>query len=484
MFFSILVTGGILLLSFLGWKRHLIIHRLRQTSLNGPFRNSSEPLVNWLGWPVLPTDPHIFVGLQRLAKKYGRRFIITWPIPIVFASDPDDIRTVLSIANLPKQDLARIFEVLTGPNLVSSDHYQPSGKWHTLQPLFKPSFTKTNIRLFLPKFVSHAERFVRSLTQIIGSSTRDINIRQYWSRITMDIIADTAFGLDMQSIDGKNEEIRQALETTMEIVGDLKNIIPGIVYVNKLRTYFPRQIVNRVISEAIAKRRVILNSDPLHQSSVFLDSLLTMDDQTIQDQIFMMFLAGTDTTTSALSWVCLLLARHPAILARARDEAQAFLTNGTITSFRIDRELGYLTQVIKETLRLHPVAPFLGRETPCDGFMLGENFIPGGITIATCSILAHHDPELWPNPDVFDPDRFESGNEGRHSHAYIPFMAGSRICLGMNFFWAEAKILLAHFITHFDFEQPSELRDKPLEGTWKLLMHPTHPVLSMRSRTR
>ena len=198
-----------------------------------------------------------------------------------------------------------------------------------------------------------------------------------------------------------------------------------------------------------------------------------------------------DTTKATLTTVMLLLARHPDVLKKLREEVAEYFRNPTPEALD---GLKYLTnvrrgclyvgltflQVIKETMRKHPSAPFLNREAPPEGYQLGDDFVPPGVPIVTAAILVHHDEELWPEPEKFNPDRF---NDTIDPFTFLPFMQGPRICLGMHFFWAEAKLLVAHLVHNFDFEQPEEFKG-PLKFDWRLISHARHPYLMLWPRQR
>ena len=113
------------------------------------------------------------------------------------------------------------------------------------------------------------------------------------------------------------------------------------------------------------------------------------------------------------------------------------------------RELHYLECVIKEALRLYPSVPFYGRKTEETETLLGHE-IPADCTLAIIPYLLHRDPRQWPDPEVFDPDRFLPANcRHRHPYAYLPFSAGARNCIGQKFALLEEKAILASLFRNY-----------------------------------
>jgi len=169
----------------------------------------------------------------------------------------------------------------------------------------------------------------------------------------------------------------------------------------------------------------------------------------LRNELFLFYIAGHETSTNILNWALLEVARHPDVYANLMSEIDSVMgptekdPNNIVspTHLQID-EMPYLDMVLKETLRLYPPAIAVNRMVP-ETFEFKGMVIPKGMSIAANMFLIQRDPELWPEPEKFDPERFTKENcAGRHVFAFFPFSAGPRICIGKNFFYMEAKILL------------------------------------------
>uniref|UniRef100_A0A023GID3 Putative cytochrome p450 cyp4/cyp19/cyp26 subfamily n=1 Tax=Amblyomma triste TaxID=251400 RepID=A0A023GID3_AMBTT len=161
---------------------------------------------------------------------------------------------------------------------------------------------------------------------------------------------------------------------------------------------------------------------------------------------------GHDTTSVAICWSLYMIGLHLDHQKRVQEELDLVLENSSgndITAENL-KELKYLDCVIKECQRLYPSVPITGRESVED-FKLGDSTIPKGSTIDVFIYALHRDPDVYPDPERFDPSRFFSENcYTRHPYAFIPFSAGSRNCIGQRFAAMELKIIIATVLRNFN----------------------------------
>ncbi len=162
----------------------------------------------------------------------------------------------------------------------------------------------------------------------------------------------------------------------------------------------------------------------------------------VRDQVVTIFMAGHETTSQALSWTWYLLSQHPAVEARLHDELAAVL-GGRPPRYEDIANLPYARMVIEESMRLYPPAHTFGREPIADDEILGHR-IPAGADVLVLPWLLHRKPQLWENPERFDPERFlPERTAERPRFAYLPFGGGPRICIGAAFAMTEAMLILA-----------------------------------------
>ena len=163
------------------------------------------------------------------------------------------------------------------------------------------------------------------------------------------------------------------------------------------------------------------------------------------DQVAIFFLAGHETSASALAWALYLLATHPEAQARVAEEAQALRPE-----FAVVGSLRFTRDVFREALRLYPPVPMMVRETVAPEEFRGRQVKPGAQVVISPWHLHRHE-RLWDRPDDFDPDRWAGDGRESSRDAYLPFSRGSRVCPGAGFAMLEGTLMLAHLVRAFRF---------------------------------
>ncbi|MFD9520627.1 cytochrome P450 [Streptomyces sp. NPDC059979] len=211
-----------------------------------------------------------------------------------------------------------------------------------------------------------------------------------------------------------------------------------------------------VCDKIIAERRGAGADSPGEDLLTLLAAAKSSDDGEfdageLRDQILIFLLAGHETTATSLCFALHLLARHPEQQDRAREEISRVLGDRTPEAADLDR-LPYLTQVLKEAMRLYPAAPVIGRKAVA-ATRIGEYAIPAGADVILAPWVTHRHPGHWPDPDRFDPERFTPEAEAaRPRYAWFPFGGGPRACIGQHFSMLESVIALAMILRAYEFE--------------------------------
>ena len=219
---------------------------------------------------------------------------------------------------------------------------------------------------------------------------------------------------------------------------------------------------NRSAALSDAKRK--------HKHLDFLDILLSAEDEEgegltdleIRDEVDTFMFEGHDTTTSGMCWTLYCLAKHPEHQEKVREEVRSVLMGREWLEYDDLKELKYTQWCIKEAMRLYPPVPDIYRILSEDKMMEGV-LVPKGTHVCIKMFHYHRHPDIWENPNVYDPLRFSPANsEGRHPFAYIPFSAGNRNCIGQNFALNVERVVVSTVINHFklrlDPEQKVEFK--------------------------
>lgn len=193
-----------------------------------------------------------------------------------------------------------------------------------------------------------------------------------------------------------------------------------------------------------------------------------LSDTEICDQVVSFFFAGTETTALVLAWALYFLAQHPLIEQQLHAEVDNVL-NGSAAAYEHLPRLSLTSRIITETLRMYPPVWLLTRSTTADS-QLGGQHIPAGTTIVYSPYLIHHRSDLYPEPERFDPDRWDSAlRPPPPRDAFIPFGSGPRKCIGDHFAMLEATLALATIAARF-YLRP--LSSKPIRPAVGALLHP------------
>jgi len=204
-----------------------------------------------------------------------------------------------------------------------------------------------------------------------------------------------------------------------------------------------------------------------------------LDERSVRDDVVAMFVAGTETTALALTWVWGMLGAHPQVAATLQDEVDR-VVGGDVASARHVSALPYTKMVLQETMRLYPIGWLIPR-TVQEPDVVGGVPIPAGATVLLSPYLTQRLASQWERPDAFDPRRFApERTQRRHRFAYFPFGAGVHQCLGSHFFTAEAQLIVASMVSRF---RTGLLGSEPTAVQAAATLRPRRPVeMTLRRR--
>ncbi|HXZ80817.1 MAG TPA: cytochrome P450 [Terriglobales bacterium] len=405
--------------------------------------------------------------LTRLARTYGdiARFYFG-PQQVWLLNHPDYVKDVL-VTNNRKLKKGRILErakQVLGEGLLTSEDPLHLRQRRLMQPAFKHD----NIAAYARLMVDYADNWQQSWRH---GETRDIHAEMMG--LTLAVVAKALFGTDIQD---KSGEIGDALNAIIDVFDFvmlpfsdiLQHLpLPQVRRIHKARQKLDR-IVYRIIEEARARAagqtgsRIDLLSMLLAvQNEAAEDgdgSAGGMSDEQLRDECVTLILAGHETTAVTLSWTWYLLSQNRAAEAKLHAELDSCLGSRLATVEDLPR-LTYTRRVLAESMRLYPPAWGVGRKT-LEPYSIGGYTIPKGAIVLVSEWVMHRDARFFPDPEVFDPDRWSPGaRETRSNFAYFPFGGGPRQCIGEDFAWMEGTLLLA-----------------TIAQKWRLRLVPGHPV--------
>lgn len=174
----------------------------------------------------------------------------------------------------------------------------------------------------------------------------------------------------------------------------------------------------------------------------------------LRDEALTIYLAGFETTANAMTWTLHLLARHPQKQQTMAEEITSVMGNRAAT-IEDTGNLKYTRAVIAESMRLYPPAWVIGRVLLKD-FEFGAYTIPKGAEVWMSQYVMHRDPRYWQSPDDFNPERWLAEGFAPSKYVYFPFSSGPRNCIGEQFAWLEATVVLANALRRFEFHDIGE----------------------------
>jgi cytochrome P450 len=301
---------------------------------------------------------------------------------------------------------------------------------------------------------------------------REFPLHPRLQAITLDVILRVAFGIEATD---RLAQLRESLRPFLRQAGSLLVLNPG--FRRELRGHSPwarfrrlRSDVLAALSDEIAHRRATPNPDRADVLSLLVQAQSDgehLDDDEVLDNLLTMVLAGHDTTATALAWTFDLLLHRPAAIDRLRDELAAGGRH-------------YVGAVIKESMRLRPVVIDTGRTLLEPTHLGGKPYVRH--TVVTPSILlAHHRPDVYPDPMAFRPERFLD-REAPETLSWIPFGGGVRRCLGAGFAMLEMEIVIRAVLQHCTLSAARAREDTQRRRVVTLLpRHGTRVILESRT---
>ncbi|PNF27066.1 Cytochrome P450 4C1 [Cryptotermes secundus] len=450
-------------------KRARFVHLMEK--LPGPF-----------AYPVFGTVlPFLFLSRPQRFKLLEQRIRTYQPLcrswlgskAIVNVTHPEHAQVLLNtIRHMEKSFTYKFLHPWLGTGLLTAS----GQKWHTHRKIITPTFHYSILDSFVDVFSEKSKILVSKLRKEVGSEGFDVY--PYITRCALDIICETAMGTPVHAQEDLESTYVSAVYGLSELT--LQRMVYPWLHPQSLfqlssqgRKYkkcvtLLHDFTNKVIKERKSHRatmrpkaaeKSISEDEELGKKRrvAFLDMLLDaseggtkLTDEEIGEEVDTFMFEGHDTTSAGISWTLYLLGLHPDVQDKVYQEQKSIFqgSDRTVTTKDLS-EMKYLERVIKESLRLYPSVPGIGR-TLNEDVQMGEFTIPAGCTVHLHIYFLHRNPDQFPNPEKFDPDNFLPERVAkRHPYAYIPFSAGPRNCIGQKFALLEEKTVLSYILRHY-----------------------------------
>lgn len=401
---------------------------------------------------------------------------------IILLNHPTMIRHVLldNVANYIRDPLAqRVLEPGLGNGLLTSE----GADWKRQRRMIAPIFSPRRVQSFAPLM---AERTVALADRL--KTGQEVDMAEAMMLTTLEIIARTMFGSEGETdVSAVGEAMDRYQTTVRPTIPDLLGLPRWVPRPGAAAGRAAMAAMDEIIGSLIRRRRAaIAGGRPAGDD--LLGLLLAardeeggsgVDDREARDQMATFFLAGHETTATALAWTWYLLGNDAGVERKLHAELDRVLA-GRVPTYEDIEKLVYCRQVVEEAMRLYPPAHTTSRVALADDEVMGVR-IAKGTAVIISPWLMHRHRSYWANPDRFDPENFApEASAARQRFTYLPFGAGPRICIGMAFAMTEAILILATLAQRFSFRLAPGFEVQPVA---KITLRP-QPGLPMIATAR
>jgi cytochrome P450 len=392
------------------------------------------------------------------------------PMRMFLISHPDDVEYVLkkNHRNFRVKRPSMHLEAMMGQGLTMSN----GDLWLQQRRLMQPAFHRQKIEAMAASTAGHvAER--------IGhwETSSPIDLASEMEQLSLNAMLAALFGSGINR--SETRRITDAVELVLRVAGRgmFLEVPPFLPTPENLRVKRALKDLSQVVLGLIEQRRRAPDGEQRQDLlSLLLESheeAAGMSEQQLRDEVTAVLVAGYESTAVTLTWMFYLLSQHPEVEKRLREEIGAVLGDRVPVLADLS-SLGYVHQVIQESMRCYPAFWAMTRETIADD-EIGGYPVPAKSLIVVSPFVTHKHPGFWEEPERFDPDRFAKGQaEGRHRFAYFPFGAGPRFCIGER---QAMMVLQLSLVTILQKYRLKPVPGHPVEIHTAMTIRPKHGML-------
>jgi len=384
----------------------------------------------------------VLAKLQDLVKVHGNVFKAKFPDQdswVYNICDPGMAKHILvsNYKNYKKGVGIKQINVLLGRGIIVSE----GDLWKRQRKMMQPLFSNQLLTQQLPLMTACADKLLASWHEDIVAG-KPINITESMSQSALDFILQALFSEDLDRI------IEETGENPFLMVTD--DSARDLLFARRFR-----QLAN-LVSDMIQRRRAE-NRSPADLLTMVMNATEkrsgdAMPEKLQIDEILTIIIAGHETTASVLNWTWYLLAQHADIEKKVLAESQKSMPLSSEPNMGDVAQLQYTQQTLEESMRLYPPVWVLTRQAIEDDHFNGVD-IPAGTDILIPPYLMHRNAAFWPDPEVFEPERFSAENKvNQHIGAYLPFAIGPRRCIGDSMAIQEMAVHISRIIQKIHFE--------------------------------
>lgn len=443
--------------------------------MSQPSVQTSEP-PKAAAWPLIDRLSPFRGGVSRLEQRWSR-YGDVFKVPLVRGSaivfmHPSAMREVLvhKRDNFVRGPSFGLVRRLTGASLLTLE----GADWRKRRRTMQPAFQRQAIDALVQSMSEVTDVSLRALRERAPSGAV-VDAHREMLNLTIDVAGQALLGRSMstQSAGPFTRAYAELCRKGQTGIG-LPEWLPTRGN-RRLRSALEELNVGAYALIVATKRR---DSEPGATPTLLSTLLATRDAETgeplgyreLRDEVVTLLFAGHETTSLMMTWAFTYLGRHPEVVRKMREEVDRVLGDRPPTMSDLSK-LVYLSQVVREVLRLRPPTWMIPRDVLADAEVQGRRVRRGDL-VMLMPYFMHRHPEFWTSPERFDPDRFATP-QAAAAEAFFPFSIGPHTCIGAAFTMTEAQVVLAMWLQRVDFELLSQETNVPHT---LITLHPSRPV--------
>uniref|UniRef100_U3KHE4 Cytochrome P450 3A n=2 Tax=Ficedula albicollis TaxID=59894 RepID=U3KHE4_FICAL len=431
-------------------------------------------------------------------KKYGK----VWGIydgrqPTLAVTDPQIIKSVLVkdcytiFTNRRRTDLVGVLS--NAVSLAEDEH------WKRLRTVLSPTFTSGKLKEMFPIMKHYGEVLVKNVQKQVKENS-SIAVKDIFGSYGLDVVTSTSFGVNIDSMNNPKDPFVREMKKLVKFdffdpVFILSFVFPFLIPIMAKMNVniFPKDAVDffmRSVAKIKQEREKEAHKGRVDFLQLMIESQRSgsqgnngenhsykaLTDTEVLAQAFIFIFAGYEPTSNSLGYLAYELALHPDVQEKLLQEIDTVLPNKAPLTYEALTKLEYLDMTLNESLRLYPLGGRIERTCKKDVEINGVT-IPKGVVVTIPPYVLHRDPEYWPNPDEFRPERFSKENKNSiDPYTYLPFGAGPRNCIGMRFALLTVKVAIVSLLQHFTFQTCKETQI-PIKLSSVGLLTPEKPIV-------
>nr|AGN04275.1 cytochrome P450 [Oryzias melastigma] len=411
-------------------------------------------------------------GFCHFDKECHRKYGKTWGIfdgrqPVLCVTDPATIKAVLVKECYSLFTNRRNFH-LNGP-MYDSVFNAEDDQWRRIRGVLSPSFTSGRLKEMFGIMKHHSTNLVNSMKKK-ADKDEPLDLKDFFGPYSMDVVTSTAFSVDIDSLNNPSDPFVTNIKKMLkfDFLNPLFLIVAFFPFLGPIMekmefSFFPASAFDFFLS-ALQKIKSDHKNNKQKSRIDFLQLMIDsqknnqngqldkgLSDHEILSQSMIFIFAGYETTSSSLTFLAYNLATNPEVMKKLQKEIDATFPNKAPIQYVPLMEMEYLDCVVNESLRLFPIAARLERVAKATVEINGL-LIPKDMTVMIPTWPIHRDPEIWPEPEEFKPERFSKENKEKiDPYTYMPFGVGPRNCIGMRFALVSMKLALVEILQKYSF---------------------------------